>query len=228
MGKTLIVIPARGGSKGIPHKNRRSLAGRPLIAYSIQTALDIATPDDICISTDDPEIAQIAEDMGVKVPFLRPAELASDTAGSYEVLLHAVNFYEQMGRHYDTLLLLQPTSPLRTTQHVREAIELYKPGIDMVVSVQPTKTNPFYNCFKENAEGYMEPLLANNLTRRQDAPTVYEYNGAIYFINIESLKKMPLGKMKHIVKYVMDDISSVDLDTQLDWQIAEFLLKNNQ
>ena len=107
--KILVIIPARGGSKGIPHKNIKPLNGKPLIHYTIDEAREIVGDEDICVSTDDPEIIKCVEDYGLKVPFVRPEELATDTAGTYEVLLHALNFYEKQGRHYEVVLLLQNT-----------------------------------------------------------------------------------------------------------------------
>lgn len=224
--KPLIIIPARGGSKGIPHKNIKPLNGKPLIYYTIDVARGVAKDEDICVSTDDPNIIKCVEDYGLKVPFVRPAELASDTAGTYEVLLHALDFYEKEGRHYDVVLLLQNTSPFRNSEHVKEALKLYQPDIDMVVSVNRTKTNPYYNCFEENKEGFLNKTLdCSGFIRRQDAPLTYEYNGAIYVINAEQMKKMPLGKFTKRVKYEMDDLHSVDLDNMIDWKFAEFILK---
>lgn len=222
----LVIIPARGGSKGIPHKNIKPLNGKPLIHYTIDVARRVAKDEDICVSTDDPEIIKCVENYGLKVPFVRPAELATDTAGSYEVLLHALDFYEKQGRHYDVVLLLQNTSPFRTAEHVKDAIKLYRSDIDMVVSVNQTKTNPYYNCFEEDNDGFLQKTLDSDIfVRRQDAPSTYEYNGAIYVINAEQMKKMPLGKFTRRVKYVMDDLHSVDLDNMIDWKFAEFIIK---
>lgn len=222
----LVIIPARGGSKGIPHKNIKPLNGKPLIHYTIDVARGIVGDKDICVSTDDADIIKCVEDYGLKVPFVRPAELATDTAGTYEVLLHALDYYEKQGRHYDVVLLLQNTSPFRTAEHVKEALVLYRKDIDMVVSVNKTKTNPYYNCFEEDQEGFLKKTLdSTSFVRRQDAPVTYEYNGAIYVINPEQMKKMPLGKFTRRVKYVMDDLHSVDLDNIIDWKFAEFVIK---
>ena len=224
--KILTIIPARGGSKGIPHKNIKPLNGKPLIYYTIDCARAICDDEDICVSTDDAEIISVVEKYGLKVPFVRPAVLATDTAGTYEVLLHALAFYEKQGKHYDVVLLLQNTSPFRTSIHVKEALELYKPEIDMVVSVKETSSNPYYNCFEENDKGFLNISKGDGLyIRRQDAPKAYEYNGAIYVINPASLKKMPLGKFSKRIKYVMDDIHSVDLDNMIDWKFAELIIK---
>ena len=224
--KILSIIPARGGSKGIPHKNIKPFFGRPLIYYTIDTARSICSDENICVSTDDPEIIRIVQEYGLKVPFVRPTELATDKAGTYEVLLHALNFYEKLGESFDVILLLQVTSPFRTSEHVKEALKLYRSDLDMVVSVSKNRTNPYYNCFEEDNQGFLRKTLDNSLfTRRQDAPVTYEFNGAIYVINPDSLKKMPLGNFTHRVKYVMDELHSIDLDTMTDWKYAEFLKK---
>lgn len=226
--KFLVIIPARGGSKGIPHKNIKPLNGKPLIHYTIDVARGVADDADICVSTDDPEIIKCVEDYGLKVPFVRPAELATDTAGTYEVLLHALDFYEKQGRHYDAVLLLQNTSPFRTTEQVKEALKLYRDDVDMVVSVKECAANPYYCVFEENEEGYLHVCKGEgNIIRRQDAPKVYEYNGAIYIMNAEKLKTTHMHKMQKRVKYVMDDRSSFDLDTMWDWQMAEMMVKQN-
>ena len=224
--KPLVIIPARGGSKGIPHKNIKPLNGKPLIHYTIDCARQIVSDEDICVSTDDQEIIKCVEDYGLQVSFVRPAELATDTAGTYEVLLHALDYYEDQGKNYDTVILLQNTSPFRTSTHVKEAMQLYREGVDMVVSVKECSANPYYCVFEENAEGWLYVSKGDGIiTRRQDAPKVYEYNGAIYIINANSLKEMPLYAFPHRVKYVMDEMSSLDLDTMYDWQMAEMISK---
>lgn len=225
--KALYIIPARGGSKGIPHKNIKPLAGKPLIMYSIDMARTLASDTDICVSTDDEAIAQVATEAGLEVPFLRPAHLSTDTAGSREVMLHAVEYYRSLGREYDTIVLLQPTSPLRTAEDVRGCIELYNDRIDMVVSVKPAASNPYYNCFETDSDGYLHISKGDGLyTRRQDAPKAWEFNGAVYVINIESLKAMPMGKFARRVMYEMPTERSIDLDTPADWAIAEYLINN--
>ena len=195
--RTLYVIPARGGSKGIPHKNIRPLGGIPLIGYSVRVARELADDRDICVSTDDPEIAATVENMGLKVPFLRPAELATDKSGTYEVLLHALDFYASQGIDYDVIVLLQPTSPFRRADDVRRAIALYTPDIDMVVTVKEAASNPYYNCYETDADGFLHISKGKgDYTRRQDAPKVWEYNGAVYVINTHSLRQMPLGQFR--------------------------------
>jgi len=225
----LIIIPARGGSKGIPRKNIKLLNGKPLIYYAIDTARAITTDENICVSTDDLEIKSVVEAYGLTVPFLRPDELATDTAGTYEVLLHALDFYEQQGKHYDIVLLLQVTSPFRTAKQVKEALELFRQTNDkaaMVVSVKECPSNPYYDIFEEDKDGYLQISKGDGaIYRRQDAPNVYEYNGAIYIMDAQTLKRTHMHKIPHRVKYVMDAKSSFDLDTMEDWQMAEMMLQ---
>jgi CMP-N,N'-diacetyllegionaminic acid synthase len=225
--KPLVVIPARGGSKGVPKKNIKLLNGKPLVNYTIEAAQGIFENTIICVTTDSNEIKDVVENTTtLKVPFLRPDNLATDNAGTYEVLLHAINFYEKEGYAADTLILLQPTSPFRTTTHIKEALKLYSSDIDMVVSVKETKSNPYYVLFEENTEGFLSKSKESAFTRRQDCPDVWELNGALYIINIESLRKGPIGSFNKMIKYVMTEIESVDIDTMFDWKLAEFCLSD--
>ena len=224
--KPLIVIPARGGSKGVPRKNIKVLGDKPLIQYTIDAAKGVFDDEFICVSTDDFEIKSVVEQLGLKVPFLRPNELASDTAGTYEVLLHAISYYESKGYFPDTLILLQPTSPFRTSAHIKEALKFYHESIDMVVSVKETKANPYYILFEEDRNGYLKKTKEANFTRRQDCPKVWEYNGAIYIINVKALKEKTISQFTKVCKFEMDETSSHDIDTLLDWKIAEIILQD--
>ncbi|MGW9684603.1 acylneuraminate cytidylyltransferase family protein [Flagellimonas sp. 2504JD1-5] len=224
----LAVIPARAGSKGISKKNTKLLAGKPLVQYTIEVAKEVFKTEDILISTDDDHVVGIAENLGVPVPFKRPEYLSNDTASMYNVLLHALEKHEErVKRNVSGLVLLQPTSPFRTSLHVKEAIQIFEDnkGLDMVVSVNKAKSNPYYTLFEENKKGYLKPSKKGDFVRRQDCPDVWEYNGAVYVININSLKKYALNKFERIKKYEMSDETSLDLDTPLDWKIAEELIK---
>ncbi len=235
----IFIIPARGGSKGIPMKNIADLCGRPLIAYSIDAALgcmDILNSrrqgeklgsERIIISTDSPEIAAKAGEEGIEVPFLRPAELSTDTAGSREVIIHAMDFADSKGIAYDCVVLLQPTSPFRDATHVADALALFKPGeTDMVVSVCEASANPYYNCFETDPEtGYLHVSKGDGLlTRRQDAPEAWEYNGAVYVINPASIREMPLGAFPRRIPYGMTREDSLDIDTPLDLTVARAVM----
>ena len=224
--KPLVIIPARGGSKGIPKKNVRLLAGKPLLHYTIEVALGLFNAADICISTDNEEIKAVAEQLNISVPFLRPENLATDTAGTRDVLLHALDFFKE--REYDTIVLLQPTSPFKTSKHIKEALQLFNLDIDMVVSVYESDLNPYYNLFEEKGNGFLQQSKPSQITRRQDCPKVYAYNGAVYIINIASLQQQPINEFGKIIKYTMDKKSSLDIDTMEDWQLAEFYINQQQ
>jgi N-acylneuraminate cytidylyltransferase len=224
--KPLVVIPARGGSKGVPKKNIKLLNKKPLIQYTIDAARGVFESKNICVSTDDFEIKDVVESLGLNVPFIRPEHLSTDTAGTYEVLLHALDFFEKEQQYFpDTLILLQATSPFRTDKHIKEALSLFDATTcEMLVSVKETKANPYYLLKEENKEGWLENSKKASFTRRQDCPKVYELNGAIYIINIRALKeKKSLSDFTQVKKYVMDEFSSHDIDDIMDWKIAEIL-----
>lgn len=226
---TLFIIPARGGSKGLPRKNILPINGKPMICYTIEAVREVTSDDNICVSTDASEIKHVVEDYGLKVPFLRPAELATDTAGTREVLLHAIDFYQnKLNQQFVKICLLQPTSPLRTAQHILEAHQLWNNNLDMVVAVKESKANPYFNLFEEQDNGFLKKSKEGNYIRRQDAPKVWEYNGAIYFINIQSLQVKPIAEFEKVKKYVMSEESSTDVDTSYDLNLIENLITNNK
>lgn len=228
----LIIIPARGGSKGIPRKNIKLLCGRPLIAYSIDMAKEVCRrtglPDrNIILSTDDEEIAAAAETCGIKVPYRRPQKLATDTAGSREVIIDAMDYADDANIDYDCVLLLQPTSPLRSIKDVEGCLKLFQTHRpDMAVSVKEASANPYYNCFETNpSTGALHISKGHgNLSRRQDAPKAWEFNGAVYVIDPTAIRRMPLGAFPMRIPYEMPSERSVDIDTPLDWVIAETLM----
>ncbi len=226
--KTLWLIPARGGSKGIPGKNIKLFCGRPLVAMAVEQALLSASPDDtVFVSTDNDEIARIAESCGDVVPFRRPAPLASDTASTYGVIIHALEEFRRLGRSFGRVVLLQPTSPLRTLDDIKDALALWTPEVDMVVSVCEARTNPYYNAFETSEDGTLHISKGDgHYTRRQDAPKVWEYNGAVYVMTVESLLKGPISSFKKIIPSPMTGERSVDLDTPTDWIIAESLYRS--
>lgn len=225
--KPLVVIPARGDSKRLPGKNIKTLHGKPLIHYTIDAAKDVFDDSVICISTDDEAIKNVAEQTGLNVPFLRPNELATDSADSRGVLLHAYEFYKNEKNYKaDTIILLQPTSPLRTAKHIKEALDLYHSDLDMVVSVKETDSNPYFVLFEENEDGYLEKSKKGDFVRKQDCPKVWELNGAIYVINVESLKQKQPKEFKKVVKFEMDEIESVDIDTEIDFKLTQLYLND--
>ena len=224
MEDILVVIPARGGSKGLPGKNIKMLCGKPLIAYSIDVARAFADDKNICVSTDSEEIKQVVEQYGLKVPFLRPDYLATDTATSDDVLIHAVNYYrEQYGRTFKKLLLLQPTSPLRTKEDVEGAIRLYRDDIDMVVSVMKSHA-PAVLC-QDDEQGYVQLTYNKKALGRQQLPDMYEFNGAVYVMSVDALLEKKMAGFTKIVKYVMSKEHSIDIDDIYDFLQVESILK---
>lgn len=223
----LFLITARGGSKGILGKNIKLLNGKPLIQYSIDVARGLADDSDICVSTDSEKIKSVVESIGLEVPFMRPAELASDTASSNDVILHALSYYRDKGIDYRKVVLLQPTSPLRRSEDISGAMKLYSSDIDMVVSVE--NCDVVTNICNEDENGFLKFSLADGNMRRQDAEgRYYMYNGAVYVINADSIISKGMNGFDRVRKYVMSQIDSVDIDTMSDWMIAESLLKQRE
>jgi CMP-N,N'-diacetyllegionaminic acid synthase len=227
ISKTLVIIPARGGSKGVIKKNMRLLNGIPLISYTINIARQVFLDSQICVSTDCSEIKKYTESQGLNVPFIRPSEIAQDATDMRSVILHALDFYNNIGYDFDCVLLLQPTSPFRTTDHIRKALELYKSSVDMVLSVTKTDCNPYFNLFEELKDGILVKSKVGNFTNRQSAPVIYKANGSIYVINGESLRNSTISDFKKIVKYEMDELHSVDIDTEFDLFLAENYLRGS-
>lgn len=240
--KPFFLIPARGGSKGIPGKNIKMLGGEPLIVHSVFHALKtnkmLATagissvPFPVIVSTDSREIADVAKKAGAEIPFLRPDELATDTAGSREVMLHAADFMngklQEGEEEYDTIILLQPTSPLRSPEDIVKALELYENSglADMVVSVSAARTNPYYNGFETDSDGFLHISKGDGTyTRRQDAPEVWEFNGAIYVIRLYSLRQDKISRFRRIIPLPIAPETAVDIDSEFDLMLAESILR---
>lgn len=225
MIKSLWLIPARGGSKGIPGKNNRPFLGIPLVCRAVMQAQECAESDDVVfVSTDSPEIKEVALSCGDVVPFMRPPTLASDTSSTYDAILHALREFRDRGLSFQRVMLLQPTSPLRTTDDIRHVADAWSPRIDMAVSVCEARSNPYYNAFECDEAGFLHVSKGDGkFSRRQDAPKVWEYNGAVYAISVPSLLKGPFSTFTRIIPVEMPANRSVDLDTPLDWTIAEAL-----
>lgn len=227
MKKILFVIPARGGSKGIPGKNIKPMGGIPLICRSIDIARKFVDDKDICVTTDSDEIIRVVKEHGMEVPFKRPDYLATDTASSYDVLIHAIDFYKEKGTEYDWMVLLQPTTPFRKEEDLRMMIDMMNDDLDMVVSVKEAETNPYYNCYAVNEEGYLQKFIKSKATgygRQQAKPAIYEKNGSVYVIKISSLRKQKINDFEKVHFYEMNKVYSIDLDEPLDWMFAEAVL----
>lgn len=226
----LFVIPARGGSKRLPKKNIKPLAGKPLICYSIDIARELTDDKSICVSTDSDDIIFVVSSYGYKVPFRRPEELASDTAITNDVLVHAINFYKNQGREFKYLVLLQVTSPLRRKEDILNALNLMDDTCDMVVSVR--KSHAASVMCHENEEGFLTPTLKKTYGRGQDFKgEYYEFNGSIYAMKVDSLLQKGMSAFNR-KKYIMPDILSTDIDTEEDFIEAEarlqYLKQTNQ
>jgi len=228
MSTVLAVIPARGGSKGIPRKNVRLLAGKPLIAWTIKAASQSQMLTRVIVSTDDAEIAQVAREWGAETPFLRPPELAQDMTPGMDPILHAINWlWQYEGYAPDYVMSLQPTSPLRTVDDINSAIQLVldKQG-KAVVSVNQVAYHP-YGMKRIDANGCLSDFMPGKaVVRRQDLPQVYALNGAIYLARRELLLNHQTWYGNQTFAYVMSTERSLDIDTLWDWRLAELVLKD--
>ena len=221
----LAIIPARSGSKGLKNKNIKELAGKPLLAYSVEAAIKSGTFDCVHVSTDSEEYADIGRKYGADVPFLRSQAMSSDSAGSWDAVKEVLANYEARGQRFDTITLLQPTSPLRTAEDIIGAEELYKSrGAKSVVSVCEMDHSPLWsNTLPENLSMEFFNREESDLPR-QALPTYYRINGAIYMVDCNFLKENIDIYRKGCFAYIMDKRRSIDIDTQLDFDIAEFLI----
>ena len=226
--KILCILPARGGSKGIPRKNVKSLAGKPLIAWTITSALNLPAIDRLLVSTDDLEIAETARAWGAEVPFMRPEELSSDTAKSIEVVFHALEWLKNRENYVpDCVLLLQATSPLRSTTDIQAAIDLQKEkGASAVVSVCELP-HPLSWVRELGPDGKILPPTETQLvTRRQDARSLYQLNGALYLIQTAVLEKERTFLPENTYAHIMPLERSLDIDTPWDFYLADLILRD--
>lgn len=232
MGNTIFIIPARAGSKGLPGKNIKVLGDKPLISYSIEFALQIMEEkDEICVTTNDDDVFTIASNLGIPPIFKRPQELSSDTASSNEVISHVLSEYKKINKTFDKIVLLQPTSPFRKISDYVGMKKLYiEKNAEMVVSVKIAKENPFFNLFMENDNGKLEPFINDSsYTRRQDCPNAFAYNGSIYIVSVYAFEQIKSFSFNQIYKYLMPEERSVDIDSPVDWVLAEYFLnKQNE
>lgn len=222
--KILALIPARGGSKGIKNKNIIDLCKKPLIAYTIEAAKSCCYIDDTIISTDSEEIADVAQQYGGEVPFLRPKHLASDTAKTIDAVLDTIERLKAINRTYDLLILLQPTSPLRTSADITAAIDtFFHSNADSLVSVSPVSDSP-YLIRQQEKDGTLKKLLNDSSTiRRQDMPPFYKVNGSIYINQINELCSLTSFN-DNSYGFIMEASHSIDIDEPVDLWIAEYYL----
>lgn len=223
--RILAVIPARRGSKGLPGKNTLDFCGRPLIARTIVQALKSKYLDKVLVSTDDKKTAAIALKYGASVPFLRPKKLATSTSSIIDVLIHALDFINKSGEDYEMIMLLQATSPLRTTQDIDDAIKLFfTKNASSVISMCRSEHHPWWAISLNNDNRIERIPLAGTLhTNRQALPVYYRFNGAIYLTETRALRLKRTFIGKNTYAYLMPLKRSVDIDNRLDFEFARFL-----
>ena len=228
-GKSVLaIIPARGGSKGLPRKNIKELCGKPLIAWSIKEAKCCNNIDRIIVSTDDENIADVAKKYGAEVPFIRPAELANDAALIIDVIFHVINWLKEHEDYRpEYILLLQPTSPLRSSEDIDGAIRMLKDkNARAIVSVCKTDHHPLWsNTLPENGnmKNFIRPDILNK--RRQDLPVFCRLNGAIYLADKDYLHECNGFLGPNTFAYNMPKECSVDIDSDLDFKLSALLLE---
>ncbi|MBS7255486.1 acylneuraminate cytidylyltransferase family protein [Flavobacterium branchiicola] len=223
--RVLAIIPARGGSKGVPGKNIKILNGKPLLAYTSEIALQSKYLTEVIVSTEDEQIIKIAKSLGILLPFVRPMELAQDNTPTIDVIIHALQWYENQNVFFDAVCLLQVTCPFRTIEFLNEAIEKFiEKDTDSLVSVLkvPHEYNPHWT-FEENDEGNLKIATGEKqiISRRQELPTAYHRDGSIYLTKTEVLLKEHSIYGKSITFIESNPEFHVNIDTMQDWKKAE-------
>lgn len=224
------IIPARSGSKGLPDKNVKELAGKPLIAYTIEVALKSEMFETVMVSTDSARYAEIAERYGAEVPFLRSKKTSSDTASSWDVVREVLDKYLEAGKDFDTFMLLQPTSPLRTEKNIREAYEeMSRREANAIVSLCEMEHSPQQcNILPENLSLNRFLRSSSKGKRRQEMETFYRFNGAIYLAKVEAFRRNVDIYSDRCFAYLMNKGNSVDIDDELDFLYAEFIIEKEE
>ena len=223
------MIPARGGSKSIPRKNIRLLAGKPLIVYSIETALASKLIDRVIVSTDDDEIAYIATQFGAEVPFIRPMELASDDSPEWLTWQHSIRTMKELEPdiEFETFVCVSPTSPLRSVEDLDNCIlTLFTTETDLVMAVTHSNRNPYFNMVTLDDDGNAKIAIPTNriVTRRQEAPKVYDATTVAYAARAEFVLKASSFFEGNVKGVIVPEQRAVDIDTELDFQFVEFLM----
>ncbi len=224
--KVLAIIPARGGSKGIPKKNLKPLAGKPLIAWTIESAIQCPEVNEIIVSTDDEEISKISKKFGASVPFMRPEELARDESPTIDAVLYTIETLEKKGNKFEIIAVLQPTSPLRTSEDITNAVQLFIKNKPLsLVSITTFLPSPFLAL--KMSDGYVSPAFIEGKfrARRQDLPVLYAPNGALYISTPETLRKYRTFYTPKTLGYSMPRERSVDIDDDIDFKVAESIVR---
>ena len=221
------LIPARGGSKGVPRKNIKMLGDKPLIAYTIEDAIKSKYLTNIIVSTEDIEIANISRFYGAEIPFMRPKKLAQSETPMIDVLKHAIAFYESIGEEFDAYCILQPTTPYRVENDIDGTIEkMLKTDADtsMTIYKVPHVYNPYWVYFKNSNEQLELSMKVENVLRRQELPEAYARAGSAYVVKSNTIKKYNSIYGKKVVGYEINNILDVNIDEMDDWEKAEKLL----
>lgn len=228
--KIIAIIPARGGSKGLPGKNIKPLLGKPLIAWTIEQARKSKYIDKLIVSTDDKKIAEISKRYGAEVPFLRPKELAKDNSSTSDAIVHAINWFEKKGEYFDIIVWLEPTSPLRNENDIDNAIKLLVKNFvkaDSLVSLGVVQLEK-PQILKKIERGFVTSFIKTpkKLCRRQQLPEVYFPYGVIYMSKINAFKKNRTFYQKKTIPYFIDRWQSYEIDDMCDFLCNEIILKN--
>lgn len=223
--KNIAIIPARSGSKGIKDKNIKNLNGKPLMAYTIEAAVSSEEFDEIMVSTDSEEYADIARSWGASVPFLRSTENSTDNASSWDMVEEVLRGYQRMGHEYDTFCLLQPTSPLRTGMDIKEAYKLYREKADFaVVSVCEAEHSPLWCGHLPPDHEFKNFIKPDAIGQRQASEKYYRINGAIYIADVNRFYTEKFLYCEGSYAYLMPQLRSVDIDTEIDFKLAEAII----
>ena len=226
----LAIIPARGGSKGLPGKNSRPLQGVPLVAWPVKAALNSRYVDRVIVTTDDVNIATIAKEYGADVPFLRPEHLAQDTSPSSDAILHALDFCAQTDRDYDYIVLLEPTSPLTESSDIDKALDMLvaHDGLAIVGVSKVGSSHPIY-CATQGVDQYLKPFNRDSFAkpiRRQDVEDVYFFEGSLYISEVKQYRETATFYHDFTLPYVVPAWKSLDIDTLLDFLMVETVMNN--
>lgn len=223
--KILGLIPARGGSKGIPKKNIKKLGGKELIRYSIEVGLAVSAINTLIVSTDDEDIASISKEAGATIPFMRPSDLATDSSPSIDTVLHALDFFDKKNIVFDAVCLLQATTPFRAAADIAKAIQLFKEkGADSLISVRevPHHYNPHWVFEKDKHSPYLKIATGEKeiISRRQALPKAYHRDGALYLTKSEVLREKKSLYGEKILPCILENSAQINIDTMEDWTAA--------
>ena len=227
MLKPICIIPARGGSKGVKRKNIRPLGGKPLIAYTLESAINSNLFQDVIVTTEDEEIANISKNFGANVPFIRPQELATDLTTTEEVLIHTINELKRLGFEFDTIMLRDCTVPFIDEQDMKNALKLFfENECDAVFGAINAHPNPYFGMMELNEDGYLikSKIPKNDVTRRQDAPVVYSVDG-MFILNADFFLKTKKISAGNIIPYELSKEHGHMIDFEFDFKVAKLLIE---